>query len=276
MTVTTDSVMTDPIAAVTGVPPDLRRRAPRPSEEHKEHAMDAYALAETVFGRRLSGAERHELDRFWRTDWAEHRLVLDDVADRSLAATAVAFGTPVFHGSGPGYALSFHPDAEVVRSVRHALGRPSSWVPAVTTTRSLLPTLVDPDALDVPLAELTAALDDRLARGPVALTLPATSDVPSHLTTRVDGVATIEVVVPGARCASTDFLAATLDRAGIALLATTRPYTTCARTGRRGPVLDRVADVQRTFGRMRPGAVVLAHRSEWRARRRHAPLHGTG
>jgi hypothetical protein len=121
------------------------------------------------------------------------------VADRSLAATAIAFGTPVFHGSGPGYALSFHPDAEVVRAVRHALGRPASWVPAVTTTRSLLPA----------------------------------------------------------------FLAATLDRAGIALLATTRPYATCPTTGTRGPVLERVADVQRTFGRMRPGAVVLAHRSEW-------------
>ncbi|MDT7744146.1 MAG: hypothetical protein QOE59_3224 [Actinomycetota bacterium] len=271
MTVTTDSVMTDPVAAVTGILPDRPRRAPRPSEEH---AMDAYALAETVFGRRLSVTERRELDRFWRTDWAEHRLVLDDATDRSLAATAIAFGTPVFHGSGPGYALSFHPDVEVVRSVRHALGRPSSWVPAVTTTRSLLPTLVDAEALDVPLPELMAALDERLVRGPVALTLPAASDVPAHLTTRVDGVATIEVVVPGERCASAAFLAATLERAGIGLLATTRPYATCPTTGRRGPVLERVSDVQRTFGRMRPGAVVLAHRSEWRARRRHSPLHG--
>ncbi|MCD2195415.1 hypothetical protein LQ327_18760 [Actinomycetospora endophytica] len=233
-----------------------------------EHTMDAHALAEAVFGRRLSPLERGELDRFWRTDFSTHRLVLDDDADRSLAATAIAFGTPVLHGSGPGYALTCHPDREVVRAVRLGLGRPESWVPAVTTTRSALRSVVDTELLD------PAALDERLARGPVALTLPAAPDVPAHLTTRVDGVASLEVVVPGTRCPSAGLVAAALDRAGTSLLATTRPYATCATTGRRGPVLDRVADVQRTFGRMRPGAVVLAHRSEWRARRRHAPLHG--
>ncbi len=273
MIVTTDSVMTDPVSAVTGAVPGRPGRPGRLPRRPEEHAMDAYALAETVFGRRLSPEERRELDRFWRTDWAEHRLVLEDASDRSLAATAIAFGTPVFHGSGPGYALSFHPDPEVVRAVGHGLGRPSTWVPAVTTTRSLLPTLVDPEVLT---AAFLAALDERLARGPVALTLPAASDVPAHLTTRVDGNATIEVVVPGARCASGDLLAAALERAGTTLLATTRPYTTCSTTGRRGPVFDRVADVQRTFGRMRPGAVVLAHRSEWRARRRQVRLHDPG
>jgi hypothetical protein len=235
-----------------------------------EHAMDAHALAETVFGRRLSPLERAELDRFWRTDWSANRLVLDDDADRSLAATAIAFGTPVLHGSGPGYALTCHPDAEVVRAVRHGLGRPGSWVPAVTTTRAALPAVVESGLLEA------AALDERLARGPVALTLPAAPGVPAHLTSRVDGVATVEVVVPGTRCPSADLLAAALERAGVAVLATTRPYATCPTTGRRGPVLHRVAEVQRTFGRMRPGAVVLAHRSEWRARRRQAPLHDAG
>ncbi|NMO93717.1 hypothetical protein [Actinomycetospora sp. TBRC 11914] len=273
MTVTTDSVMTDPILRVVDGSGGLPLHAPRPPEEHAEYAMDAHALAETVFGRRLSTHERGELDRFWRTDWSAHRLVLDDHADRSLAATAIAFGTPVFHGSGPGYALTCHPDAEVVRAVRHALGRPSTWTPAVTTTRELLPSLVDPDALE---PSFLAALDERLARGPVALTVPAAPGVPAHLTSRVDGVATLEVVVPGARCTSGALVAAALGRAGTRMLATTRPYATCPTTGRRGPALDRVAEIQRTFGRMRPGAVVLAHRSEWRARRRQVPLADAG
>jgi hypothetical protein len=270
MTVTTDSVMTDPIRRVVeGLP----SRGPRPSEQNPGYAMDAHALAETVFGRRLRADERHELDRFWRTDWSAHRLVLDDATDRSLAATAIAFGTPVIHGSGPGYALSCHPDAEVVRSVRHGLGRPDAWRPAVTTTRALLPAVVAPEVLD---PVFLTALDERRARGPVALTLPAAAGVPAHLTARVDGVATLEVVVPGARCASADLVATALERAGTTLLATTRPYATDATTGRRGPVLDRVAEIQRTLGRMRPGAVVLAHRSEWRARRRQVPLADAG
>ncbi|MDL5160226.1 hypothetical protein [Actinomycetospora termitidis] len=264
-------VTTDP-THLTGLmtTPRPARSAPRPPQEHP---MDAHALAEAVFGRRLSAGERAELDRFWRTDWSTHRLSLADAADHSLAATALAFGTPVFHGSGAGYALTFHPDAEVVDAVRRGLGRPASWRPALITTRSRVLDLVDVEALHPSPAEFLAALDERLAHGPVALTVPAAADVPRHLTTRCDGVATIELVVPGAACPSGAFLDAALVRAGVGHLATTRPYATSAGTGARGPVLDRISAIQKEFGRMRPGAVMLAHRSEWRARRRHAPLH---
>ncbi|MEJ2870893.1 hypothetical protein WCD74_24235 [Actinomycetospora sp. OC33-EN08] len=266
-------VTTDP-THLTGLmtTPRPARSAPRPQEQ----PMDAHALAEAVFGRRLSVAERAELDRFWRTDWSSHRLSLSDAGDRSLAATAVAFGTPVFHGSGAGYALTFHPDTEVVDAVRRGLDRPASWRPALITTRSRVMDLVDVDALHQSPAEFLTALDERLARGPVALTVPAAADVPRHLATRCDGVATIELVVPGAGCPSAAFLDAALDRTGVGHLATTRPYATASATGTRGPVLDRIAAIQKEFGRMRPGAVMLAHRSEWRARRRHAPLHEAG
>ena len=268
------TVMTDPIFT-TGLmtTPRPARPAPRPPQEC---ATDAHALAEAVVGRRLTAAERTDLDRFWRTDWSTHRLVLSDEDDRALAATALALGTPVLHGSGPGYALTFHSHPAVVRAVRHGMGRPQSWTPAVTTTRERLLDLVDVEALHPSPEEFLAGIDERLEHGPVALTLPASAAVPGHLTTRCDGVATVEVVVPGTSCPSTAFLAASLERAGVAFLTTTRPYATCASTGRRGPVLDRVGDLQKTFGRMRPGAVVLAHRSEWRARWRQAPLHEAG
>ncbi|WP_433802049.1 hypothetical protein [Actinomycetospora sp. CA-084318] len=262
-------VTTDPIYSATGLmtTPRPTRSAPRAPQEQP---MDAHALAESVFGRRLSVDERGELDRFWRTDWSSHRLSLADTADRSLAATAIAFGTPVFHGSGAGYALSCHPDAEVVAAVRRGLGRPASWRPAVLTTRARLMELVDAEALHPSPAEFLAALDERLAHGPVALTVPASAAVAAHLTTRCDGVATVEVVVPGASCPSVAFLEAALVRAGVRHLATTRPYATTA--AGRGPVLDRIAAIQREFGRMRPGAVMLAHRSEWRARRWLRPV----
>lgn len=256
-------VTTDPIFSATGLmtTPRPTRSAPRVPQEQP---MDAHALAEAVFGRRLSTDERAELDRFWRTDWSTHRLSLAAEGDRSLAATAVAFGTPVFHGSGAGYALTFHPDAEVVGAVRRGLGRPASWRPALLTTRGRVMDLVDAEALHPSPEEFLAALDERLAHGPVSLTVPAAPDVPAHLTTRCDGVATIELVVPGTACASVAFVEAALVRAGVTALATTRPYATTA--GTRGPVLDRIAAIQREFGRMRPGAVMLAHRSEWRAR----------
>lgn len=268
------TVMTDPIF-VTGLmtTPRPARPAARPPQEC---ALDAHALAEAVVGRRLSEPQRADLDRFWRTDFSTHRLVLADEADRGLAATALALGTPVIHGSGPGYALTFHPHPAVVRAVRCGLGRPDGWTPAVTTVRGRLLDLVDVEALHPSPEEFLAGIDERLEHGPVALTLPASALVPGHLTTRCDGVATVEVVVPGASCPSAAFLAASLERAGVAFLATTRPYATCASTGRRGPVLDRVGELQKAFGRMRPGAVVLAHRSEWRARRRQAPLHEAG
>lgn len=255
-------VSTDPIYP-TGLmtTPRVTRPAPRPPQERP---MDAHALAEAVFGRRLSADERAELDRFWRTDWSTHRLSLGRAGDRSLAATAIAFGTPVFHGSGAGYALTFHPDAEVVGAVRRGLDRPASWRPALLTTRARVMELGDAEALHPSPAEFLAALDERLARGPVSLTVPAAADVPAHLTTRCDGVATIELVVPGAACPSVAFLEAALVRARVTHLATTRPAVTTA--GTCGPVLDRIAAIQREFGRMRPGAVMLAHRSEWRAR----------
>ncbi|WP_018332486.1 hypothetical protein [Actinomycetospora chiangmaiensis] len=257
-------VSTDPIYSATGLmtTPRRTRTVPRAPQEQP---MDAHALAEAVFGRRLAADERAELDRFWRTDWSTHRLSLGDAGDRSVAATAVAFGTPVFHGSGAGYALTFHPDAEVVAAVRRGLGRPASWRPALLTTRARVMDLVDAEALHPSPEEFLAALDERLARGPVALTVPAAADVPAHLTARCDGVATVEVVVPGTSCPSTAFVEAALARTGVGHLATTRPYVTSTVTGARGPVLDRIAAIQREFGRMRPGAVMLAHRSWWRS-----------
>ncbi|GAA4849586.1 hypothetical protein GCM10023201_47170 [Actinomycetospora corticicola] len=257
-------VTTDPIYSATGLmtTPRPTRSVPRAPQEQP---MDAHALAEAVFSRRLSADERAELDRFWRTDWSAHRLSLGDAGDRSLAATAVAFGTPVFHGSGAGYALTFHPDAEVVGAVRRGLGRPAAWRPALLTTRARVLDLVDVEALHPSAEELLAALDERLARGPVELTVPAAAHVRAHLTTRCDGVATIELVIPGASCPSAAFLEAALTCAGTGHLATTRPYVTSATTGERGPVLDRIGAIQREFGRMRPGAVMLAHRTWWRA-----------
>jgi len=233
--------------------------------------LDAPALAEAVFGRRLDRWESAELDRFWRTDWAENRLSLGDAADRSLAATAVSFGTPVFHGFGPGYALTFHPDAEVVRAVGHALRRPR-FTPSLLTTREHLLSLVDTDELHPSPERFAASVDERLTRGAVAVGVPAAAGLPAHLTTRVDGVPTVEVVIPGADCPSLPFLATALERTGGTHLATTTPRGLTPDAGRPGPVLDRIAAIQREFGRMRPGAVMLAHRSEWRARRRQRPV----
>jgi hypothetical protein len=137
----------------------------------------------------------------------------------------------------------------------------------------LLPTLVDTAALEL---SFVAALDDASTAARWRSPSPRRAAYPRTSRRASKGVETVEVVVPGTRCPSVGFLTAALERAGTTSLATTRPYATCATTGRRGPVLDRVADVQRTFGRMRPGAVVLAHRSEWRARRRQVPVHDAG
>lgn len=268
---------------IAAAAPGVLMTAPRPARrgvwrapETVGPATDAPALAEVVLGRRPTDAERGELARFWRVDWTRRRLRLDDAADRALAATAVAFGTPVAHGQGAGYALTMHPDATVVAALRAALHRPAGWRPAALTTRDRLAPLIDAAALHPGIDEVLAGLDERLADGPVSLTLPAGDRVPGHLVTRVDGVATVEVVVPGARCEATAFVATALARTGLDLLATTRPHRTDPLTGRPGPTLTKAAEVQAAFGGMRPGAVVLAHRSDRRARRRQATLASSG
>jgi hypothetical protein len=95
----------------------------------------------------------------------------------------MALGAVVGHAFGNVYVITTRPDADVVRGVNLMKGRPANQVGSLTTTRELVPALLDwsrlPDGLS---REVVTAIVNRLFQmGPFGFRGPAGAHIPDHL-----------------------------------------------------------------------------------------------
>ncbi len=136
------------------------------------------------------------------------RLVLDDPDDARAAALLLASGAAVAHGFANIYAITARSEAATVRRVNRMKGRPLDQVGSLTAPPDQVIGQFDLSGLPSGLtAEQVVGIVDALQSvGPIGFRGPAASHVPAHLTARVDGVDTTQVIVPGTGCPSVGFL----------------------------------------------------------------------
>jgi hypothetical protein len=208
-----------------------------------------------------------------KVDWSRKHLRLANPLDVAFAAESIADGRGVVHAFGNFTALSFHPDVEVMRSVNAAKGRPLDQVASVTTTRTHMFDLFDWDNLPEGLVRVRVMrmMNRFYKKGPFGFRGPAAEHVPSHLTTVVDGVRTVQVIAPGYHCSSNRFLEAALERSRKQFLGITSGNVSRHETGKEEPAHFKMKGAKEDLGSR--GFVMLAHgrgRSfdEWKARRK--------
>lgn len=143
-------------------------------------------------------------------------LRLSNQRDLEAAAAALAGGMFVAHPFANLYALSTRADASTVRAANVFKGRPAGQVGSVTTTPLRLCGLFDLDRLppDLRPATVLGIIDELLCLGPCGFRGPAAAHIPSHLTALTAGGRWVQVIVPGYRCASSEFLALCLTLCG--------------------------------------------------------------
>jgi hypothetical protein len=202
------------------------------------------------------------------------RLVLTDPGHVERAATALARGGLIGHGFANSYAITTRPDAATVRRVNLMKGRPAGAVGSIVTAPDRIAAVFDWSRLPAGLTpHLVARLIETLyAFGPFGIRGPAAAHVPPHLTRPDGGVATTQVVSPGAACPSRKFLSRALTATGSDILHITsasrsEPLASPAGGHRSGrTTADQAAGVRAEFGRV-PGFALLEHADDEVARR---------
>jgi hypothetical protein len=251
-------------------PPENRRPVERDSSEYP---LKPLVLAERVKGT-LSEEEKRGVDEGGRINWRRTHLHLANPDDVAFAAEAIADGKAVVHAFGNFNALSFHPDNEVMKSVNAAKGRPLDQVASVATTKTHISGLFDWDSLPEGFTreQVMRMINRFYDKGPFGFRGPAAEYIPSHLTTVVAGVRTVQVIAPGYHCTSNEFLEAALERCGKRYLGITSANVSSHETGKEEPAHFKIKGAKKELGSR--GFVMLAHghgRSfdEWKARRKH-------
>jgi hypothetical protein len=217
-------------------PPDNRRPVERDSSEYP---LKPLVLAERVRGM-LSEEDKRRVDENGRKNWRRTHLHLANPDDVAFAAEATADGIGVVHACGNFNALSFHPDIEVMKSVNAAKGRPLGQVASVTTTKTHISGLFDLDSLPEGFTreQVMRMINRFYDKGPFGFRGPAAEYIPSHLTTVVAGVRTVQVIAPGYHCTSNEFLEAALERCGKRYLGITSANVSSHETGKEGQCLE--------------------------------------
>jgi hypothetical protein len=189
-------------------PPDNRRPVER---DCGEYPLKPLILAERVRGT-LSEEDKRRIDENGKINWSRTHLHLANPSDVAFAAEAIADGKGIVHAFANFNAVSFHPDVEVMKSVNAAKGRPLDQVASVTTTRTHISGLFDWDNLPEGFAQeqVMRMINRFYDKGPFGFRGPSAERIPSHLTTVVDGVRTVQVIAPGYHCTSNEFLEAAL------------------------------------------------------------------
>jgi len=137
-----------------------------------------------------------------------HRLVLTNPADVQRAVDALADGGVVVHGFANVYAITTRPDADVVQRFNRAHDRPTDWLGSITVPPERLPDLFDWTQLPPGLTRRSVlrVVDAFYNLGPFGFRGPAAEHVPNHLTYLEADVVTTQVIAPGYKCPSNDFL----------------------------------------------------------------------
>jgi tRNA A37 threonylcarbamoyladenosine synthetase subunit TsaC/SUA5/YrdC len=206
------------------------------------------------------------------TAWPAHpRWVVGDADDRQAAALALAGGAVVGAAFGNFYGLVTRADASTVRATNVLKGRPPQQVGSVTAPPGAVTDAWDLDRLAPELGRTTAlaVVDALLALGPFGFRGPARADVPPHLVAADRGVPTAQVIAPGHRCPSNDFLVRALRATGDRFLYVTSANRSRHATGAEdSPAHWRAVGLAAEFGGS-PDFVLLEHDDEEAARRRH-------
>jgi hypothetical protein len=147
-------------------------------------------------------------------------VFIDDPADISRAAAALASGAVVGTAFGNFYVIVSRPDAATVRRVNLTKGRPADQVGSITTAFDRIPGCYDWTALDARLDQgrLRALLAHLHGLGPFGFRGPAAAHVPAHLTQLDQGVRTTQVIAPGRGCPSNALFEAAAVEYGLGLL----------------------------------------------------------
>jgi hypothetical protein len=135
-------------------------------------------------------------------------LRVDRAGDVRCAADALAAGTVVGHGFANIYMISAGADAATVRRVNTMVGRPTSQVGSISTTRSRIAEMWDWDRIPAPLnrRRVLGVMDAFFGLGPFGFRGPAAAHIPAHLSFVEAGIRATEVVAPGYACPSNEFL----------------------------------------------------------------------
>jgi hypothetical protein len=140
--------------------------------------------------------------------------------DVEAAAQALARGAAVGQEIDDSYALTTHPDVDVVRRVNMTMGRRADRVNCLTTTRALMPRLFDWSRLPSGLEPgLVLALIERLfGLGLFGFRAPAAAHIPDHLVTWDAGVRTTLVIAAGRACPANALNARAVELLGVEYL----------------------------------------------------------
>ena len=223
----------------------------------------------------MNRALQLDLRRPDRAERPARRPVVDDPEHARWAAAALADGAVVAHGFANLYAITTRPDETTVRRVNAMKGRPLNQVGSLTTVPSSVA-----DAWD--LTRLPAGLSRRAALdlvaafsslGPFGFRAPAAAHLPDHLTathTTPDGpVRTAQVIAPGVRCPSNEFLRLAMRETGQDHLYITSANRSRHLTGAAdSPAHWKAAGLLAEFGD-EPDFLLLEHADEDRARERY-------
>ncbi|MEV1333999.1 hypothetical protein AB0J20_31000 [Micromonospora costi] len=201
---------------------------------------------------------------------------IDHPADVAFAARALAGGAVVVAAFGNFYAIVSRPDAETVRRVNLAKGRPADQVGSVTAVAERIPSMFDWSRISPRLPErrVRQLMDSLYGAGPFGFRGPAAERLPAHLTRYDRGVRTAQVIAPGMGCLSNGFFAHATAEAGVDHLYITSANRSRHLTGADEEPAHWKADaITADFAHL-PDLVVLAHRDEAAARAaypRHLP-----
>jgi hypothetical protein len=205
---------------------------------------------------------------------SDRHLDIEDPVDRAAAARALAEGRTIGHPVANIYVLSAHPAAQVVRAVNVMKGRPPHQVGSVSTTRNLVPRLFDWSRLPSGLTrdQVLRVMDALWSLGPFGFRGPAAEHIPDHLSHREGDMRTVQVVLPGFRCPSNDFVARALKVAQLEFVFGTSGNHSRHLTGALDEPTHHTADgMAEDFGEVSNFAL-LRHRDDTRVRQTY-PLH---
>jgi tRNA A37 threonylcarbamoyladenosine synthetase subunit TsaC/SUA5/YrdC len=192
-------------------------------------------------------------------------MFIDDPADVSRAAAALASGAVAGTAFGNFYVIVSCPDAATVRRVNLAKGRPADQVGSITTAFGRIPGCYDWAALDPRLDQrrLRALMAHLHGLGPFGFRGPAAAHVPAHLTQVDQGVRTTQVIAPGRACPSNALFEAVVSQYGLGLLYITSANRSRHLTGaEEEPAHWAGAALAADF----PDLLLVSHRDEVRAR----------
>jgi 2-isopropylmalate synthase len=228
-----------------------------------EHpVIEAVPLAELA-PQLADGVDEDILGSLSETDWRETALDLEEAADRTLAASAVAMGAALFYSFGNFCAVAAHPDRRSVARVNVLKGRPENQVGSITTTRDGIDALFDWSRLPDGLTRngVAALIDDFYELGPMGFRGPALPQVPDHLTSLDGQLRTTQLIAPGYRCPSNELISEALELAGVDYLFITSANVSSGITGHLEPAHYDLRGIQEDFGDS-DGVVFIGHRNE--------------